>query len=84
MYPIGCNAVHLRIFCLFYVQNKISQIVKNPAIARFFNYQKPLSIRISALSERHYAYSASFLYMLYMSEYQDDDPKIDKLSFSFI
>lgn len=50
--PIG-NAVHLRIFCLFYVQNEISQIAKNPAIARFFNYQKPLSIRISGLSERH-------------------------------
>ena len=42
------------IFCLFYVQNEISQIAKNPAIARFFNYQKPLSIRISGLSERHY------------------------------
>ncbi|MEF1204224.1 hypothetical protein, partial [Photobacterium damselae] len=51
---VAANAVHLRIFCLFCVQNKISLIAKNPAIARFFNYQKPLSIRISGLTEQHY------------------------------
>lgn len=54
------NAVHLRLFYLFYVQNKISQKTKNLAIARFFNYQKPLSIKISRLSKWHYHALAIF------------------------